>query len=385
MAGTTYPVRVAAAVTLPVNADVEVTSDNDADFPGDPTAAYMMAGTRTGGFKHRVHLKFDTPNLTGSTVTDAKLSMNTIDAQSCGAALANGIQVARLTGAWDPGNVYWANKPAFTTEDASTNFKGVSMDCATWPDSMEWNVTGIAQDWAAGAADHGLVLKSPGEANVNNYRVFTSAENTDEFGSPPKLTLITSGPASVPTVSAPAISPAQTVNGATVTTSLTPQLAAIVADTAGGSLTGEFEVEHDPAAAGQGSGQIWTGASHAVTSGGQATVGVPAGKLADGWKIRWRARAANAAASTTSAWSDWQTATVDVPNPTVGAFQVTPSQMVDGGTVATSLTPALRATVTDPAAQPLRAEFEVEHDPPATGQGTGQIWTAALDNVASGT
>ncbi|MGW4959885.1 DNRLRE domain-containing protein [Nonomuraea sp. NPDC004186] len=382
---TTYPVRLAAAVTLPVTADVEVTSDSDADFPADPAAAYMMAGTRTGGFKYRVHLKFDTPNLTGSTVTDAKLSMNTIDAQNCGAALTNGIQVARLTGAWDPANVHWANKRAFTTEDASTNFKGVTMDCATWPDSMEWNVTGIAQDWAAGAADQGLVLKSPGEANINNYRVFTSAENTDEFGSPPKLTLTTSGPPSAPTVSAPAISPAQAVNGTTVTTSLTPQLAATVTDAAGGDLTGEFEVEHDPAApSGQGSGQIWAATSPAVASGGQATVSIPAGKLTDGWKIRWRARAVSSTAA--SAWSDWQTATVDVPNPTADALQATPSQVINGITVATSLTPALRATVTDPAAQPLRAEFEIEHDPTApAGQGTGQIWTGALDNVTSST
>ncbi|WP_157549245.1 hypothetical protein [Nonomuraea candida] len=56
--------------------------------------------------------------------------------------------------------------------------------------------------------------------------------------------------------------------------------------------------------------------------------------------------------------------------------------MVDGLTAATSLTPALRATVTDPAAQPVRAEFE--HDPAVTGQGTGQIWTGSAGNVPAG-
>ncbi|MFI7455737.1 DNRLRE domain-containing protein [Nonomuraea sp. NPDC049714] len=380
-AGTSYPVRVAAAVTLPLGADIDVSSDGLPALPDNP---YMMAGTMTGGMKARVHLRFDTAGLQGSTVTDATLSMNTIDSHNCGAALANGIQIARLTGAWNADNLYWANKPALTTEDASTNFKGVDQNCAIYPDSMDWNVTGIAQDWAAGAANHGLVLKSPGEANINNYRVFTSSEETD-FNLPPTLTITTSGPASQPAVSAPAITPALSVDGVTVTTSLTPQLAATVADTAGGNLTGQFEVEHDPAATGQGSGQIWTGASPEVTSSNQATVSVPAGMLTDGWKIRWRVRAANAAASTTSAWTDWQTATVDVPNPTVGAFQVTPSQVVDGITVATSLTPVLRTTVTDPAAQPLRAEFEVEHDPSAIGQGNGHIWTGAVDDVASGT
>ncbi|SEH02346.1 Deoxyribonuclease NucA/NucB [Nonomuraea solani] len=382
-AGTTYPVRVAAALTLPLGADVEV-STLDVDAPSYPSSATIMAGTMRGGVAARVHLQFDTTALQGSTVTDAKLSMNTLDSHSCGATLANGIQVARLTGAWDQASgMYWAGKPAHTTEDASTNFKGVTSDCPTYPDSMDWNVTGIAQDWAAGAANHGLVLKSPDEASINNYRVFTSSEDTD-FNLPPKLTITTSGPASQPVVSAPAITPSHTADDTTVTTSLTPQLAATVADPATGTLTGQFEIEHDPAATGQGTGQIWTGSSPAATSGGQATVSVPAGKLTDGWKIRWRARAANATATTTSAWTDWQSATVDVPNPTVGAFQVTPSQVVDGVTTATSLTPALRATVTDPAAQPVRAEFELEHDPAATGQGTGQIWTGAVDDVASG-
>ncbi|MER7501447.1 DNRLRE domain-containing protein [Nonomuraea pusilla] len=382
---TTYPVRVDPTTILPLTTDIEVPSDSTADSPADQTYSYMMAGTRTGGLKYRVHLKFDTSSLTGSTVTDAKLSMNTIDAQACSPTAGNGIQVARLTSAWDPANLYWANKPTLTTEDASTNTKGVNQDCATWPDKMEWNVTGIAQDWASGAANHGVVLKSPGETNVSDYRVFTSAENTDSFGVPPMLTVTSSGPVSAPTVSGLAVAPAQIVDGTTVTGSLTPQLAATVADAIGGSLTGEFEVEHDPAATQQGTGPIWTGSSAAVASGGRATADVPAGKLADGWKIRWRARAVNATAGTTSAWSGWQAATVDVPNPTVSAFQVTPSQVVNGITVATSVTPTLLATVTEPAAQPVRAEYEIEHDPAATQQGTGQIWAGAVDDVASGT
>ncbi|MFI0425177.1 DNRLRE domain-containing protein [Spongiactinospora sp. 9N601] len=387
-AGTVYPVRVAAAVTLPLGADVDVSTRDSDVSPALPDNPYMLAGTMAGGTKSRVHLQFDTTSLQGSTVTDARLSMTTIDAQGCGPALANGIQVARLTGAWSPDNMYWAGKPTFTTEDASTNFKGVNQDCATWPDSMEWNVTGIAQDWAAGAANHGLVLKSPGEADVDNFRVLTSSEDVD-FNVPPKLTIIAGGPASQPAVSQPAATPTQTVDGTTVTTSLTPQLAATVVDPAGGNLTGEFEIEHDPAATGQGTGQIWVGAAPAVASGGRATVNVPAGKLADGWKIRWRARAVNAAASTASAWSDWQALTVDtadpVSDPSVDALRVDPSKQVNGTTVTSSLTPALLAQVNNPIGGTLRAEFEVEHDPAETGQGTGRIWAGAVDDVASST
>ncbi len=385
---TMYPVRVAAAVTLPLAADVDV-STYDTGSPADPGLDTLVAGTVSDGSKYRTHLRFDTTGLQGSTVTGATLSLINFDAHNCGAALSRGIQVARLTSGWDEDNLYWGTKPAFTTEDASTNFKGVNLDCEVWPDSMEWNVTGIAQDWAAGAANHGLVLKSPNETNVDNYRRFDSSEYFDPETSPPTLTVTTGGPASQPAVSAPAITPAQTVDGTTVTSSLTPQLSATVTDTAGGDLTGQFEVEHDPAAAGQGSGQIWTGTSPEVTSGEQAVVTVPAGKLVDGWKIRWRARAVNPAASVSSPWSAWQEVTVDVPDPgtqpTVGALQVNPSQLIDGKLHTASLTPSLLAQVTDPLGGTLRAEFEVEHDPAVPGQGTGQIWSGSADNVTSGT
>ncbi|MFI6498727.1 DNRLRE domain-containing protein [Nonomuraea typhae] len=381
---TVYPVRMSAAAAAALQHDVEVTMNDTVDLPATPTGTFLMAGTRTRSEKHRVHLRFDTTGLHGSTVTDAKLSLLNMDAPSCGPAVGAGIQARRLTAGWDPNNLYWANMPAATTEDAQTNKAAINPSCPNWPGAMDWNVTGIAQDWATGAANHGIVLQSANETTTNNYRVYPASEETTDFNNPPKLTITTSGPASSPTVSGLAITPAQSVGGTTMTSSLTPQLAATVADTIGGNLIGEFEVEHDPAATGQGTGQIWTGSSNAVASGGQAAVAIPAGKLTDGWKIRWRGRTVNTAASTTSAWSAWQQVTVDVPKPAVGAFDVTPSHVVDGKKTSPSLTPSLHSSVTDPAGQPLRAQFEVEHDPAATGQGSGQIWTGAIDNIVSG-
>ncbi|MEN3540967.1 DNRLRE domain-containing protein [Microbispora sp. ZYX-F-249] len=192
------------------------------------------------------------------------------------------------------------------------------------------------------------------------------------------------------TVSQLQITPAQTVDGKTAVSSLTPQLLATVTDAYGHPLRAEFELEHDPADTAHGTGGIWTGAADNVASGTQASVTVPGGALSNGWGIRWRVRAVNTATQVASAWSDWQTATVnaaDIPSePGVTALQVTPSQVVDGTAVATSLTPQLRAQVTNPAGGTLRAEFELEHDPAAPeGQGTGQIWASALDDVPAGT
>ncbi|SET18305.1 DNRLRE domain-containing protein [Nonomuraea wenchangensis] len=326
----------------------------------------------------RAYLKFDTAALTNVNVSAATLNMRRTEAYGCGDA-QSGIKAQRVTAAWTDTALTWENQPGTTTAG-----EAVANDTATCgaPGTMSWNLAAMAQAWASGSANHGLMLRGVDET-LDGRPQYDRA--FDSFNATNKPTLnVTYTLGSTPTISALQISPATSTGGTVTATSLTPQLAATVADTAGGTLTGQFEVEHDPAATGQDSGQIWAGTSPAVSSGGQATVNVPAGRLTDGWKIRWRARAANAATSSTSTWSDWQTATVDVPNPTVSAFQVTPSQVVNGVTVATNLTPALQATVTDPAAQPLRAEFELEHDPAATGQGTGQIWAGAVDNVASG-
>ncbi|WP_157549796.1 LamG-like jellyroll fold domain-containing protein [Nonomuraea candida] len=162
-------------------------------------------------------------------------------------------------------------------------------------------------------------------------------------------------PESAPAVQELQVTPAQTVNDKTVTSSLTPALRATVTDPRGDALKAEFEVEHDPSA--------------------------PAGQ--DGWIVRWRVRASST--TTASGWSDWQQLTIDLPKPAVDGLQVAPARTVDGITATKSLTPTVSAVVTNPAGTSSRVEFEVEHDPSApAGQGTGQIWAGAVDDVASG-
>ncbi|MEU6728460.1 DNRLRE domain-containing protein [Nonomuraea wenchangensis] len=382
-AGTAYPVSVAAAVTLPGMTDVWI---SDYGTPGSSTYrnTTLWVGTYDdsgAALVERAYLKFDTSALAKVNVSAATLSMRRTEAYGCGDA-QSGIKAQRVTAAWTDTALTWENQPGTATAG-----EAVANDTASCgaPGTMSWNLAAMAQAWASGSANHGLMLRGVDETLDGGRPQYDRA--FESFNATNKPTLnVTYTLGSTPTVAGLQISPATSAGGTVTATSLTPQLAATVADTAGGNLTGQFEIEHEPTApSGQGTGQIWTGTSSAVASGSQATASVPAGKLADGWKIRWRARAANTATSSVSAWSDWQSAMVDVPNPTVDAFQVTPSQVVDGVTVATSLSPALRTTVTDPAAQPLRAEFELEHDPATTGQGTGQIWAGAVDNVASGT
>ncbi|MEV4182239.1 DNRLRE domain-containing protein [Streptosporangium canum] len=90
----------------------------------------------------------------------------------------------------------------------------------------------------------------------------------------------------------------------TVTSTTTPHFMAKVSHPLRRRSTVEFQVEHDPKAPAQGKGLIWSGTAANVSSGTVGTLQVPEGKLADGWKVRWRARAVSEGA--TGAWSEWQ-------------------------------------------------------------------------------
>ncbi|MEN3541278.1 DNRLRE domain-containing protein [Microbispora sp. ZYX-F-249] len=430
-------------VDLSLQADTYVV-DWDPDYSGvDYDALYVGVEEFDGGQVGigRAYLQFDTSLLAGATVTQAQLSLTNWYAPNCG-PFGSGIQVRRVTSAWDPYTVTWNSQPTTTTEDAVTRQDAYDTDlCGDGRAGMPvtWDVTGIAQDWAAGRPRYGLQMQAADENADNDWRTYAASEfadaNPDYGQQAPELAVTYTLPSSL-TVGNLSITPA---TGGAVP-SLTPTLHATVSDPAGGNLRADYEIEHDPAYTAEGTGQIWAGSSATVTTGNDAPAVVPAGKLTAGWHIRWRARATNTGTSTSSAWSGWQTATITAPDPvvdnvasgtqatltvpagklgdgwkvrwraravaagsntsgwsewqsltvkvpaaTVSQLQITPAQTIDGKTAVSSLTPQLLATVTDAYGEPLRAEFELEHDPADTAHGTGGIWTGAADNVASGT
>ncbi|MGV9386688.1 RHS repeat domain-containing protein [Nonomuraea sp. NPDC003707] len=167
--------------------------------------------------------------------------------------------------------------------------------------------------------------------------------------------------------------------------SATPWLYAKVTDAGGSKLVLGAEIEHDPAT-GQGSGLIWSGkGTTSYASGGNAWLQVPAGKLTDGMKIRWRVRGVTTAGAE-GQWSPWQAATVDLRKPSVDGLGMDPAIRGTTSWTAESLTPSMYARVTDPDNRPGKLNVEVEHDPAKSEQGTGLIWTGTSDKeYASGT
>ncbi|MGW0198102.1 RHS repeat-associated core domain-containing protein [Nonomuraea sp. NPDC003201] len=156
--------------------------------------------------------------------------------------------------------------------------------------------------------------------------------------------------------------------------SVTPWLYAKVTDAGGSKLVLAAEVEHDPAVPAQGTGLIWSGrATASYASGGNAWLQVPAGQLTDGMKVRWRVRGVTTA-GVEGTWSPWQSATVDVTKPAASDAGLTPATKGATSWTASSVTPWVYAKVSDPDSRASKLWAQVEHDPTATGQGTGLIW-----------
>ncbi|MFF4414927.1 RHS repeat-associated core domain-containing protein [Streptosporangium sp. NPDC001559] len=190
---------------------------------------------------------------------------------------------------------------------------------------------------------------------------------------------------SKPVVSDLSVSPGQPVSGMWALPSTQPSFSAYGGDADSRQLRLEAQVEHDPSAAGQGAGLIWSGAGDQSTSTCYTTSKcwiqtptVTSGKLKDGWLVRWRVRATTSS-SVAGPWSEWQAAKVDISKPVVSDLSASPGQSVSGLWTLASAQPSFSAYGGDADSRQLRLEAQVEHDPSAAGQGAGLIWSGAGD------
>ncbi|GAA3472121.1 hypothetical protein GCM10018965_066740 [Nonomuraea roseola] len=191
---TVYPVTVDPTITLPIVTDTDVAT-SWASHPGDPM---IIAGTMPwengqGGDIMRSLLKFNTDNLKGKRVVWATLKAWNLETNKCGLIVGSGLTAERITSAWDETNLNWDNKPSTTSRGAFTTYEGRGRTwtegCARGAGYLQWPVTTIARDWAAGAANHGIQLRSADEKETTNWRAFAASENKDASVKPPTLSV----------------------------------------------------------------------------------------------------------------------------------------------------------------------------------------------------
>lgn len=348
-------------------ADVAVAGSNwSEEYPASPDSGSLGLGDFPDSTRGHAYLRFDTSSLPPGEILSATLRVTATAAPGCDPASGNVLEVRRVTEPWDPGFLWWGDIPGSTPDGAQVT----GQPCAIHPGQMTWPVTDLVREWRGGAADHGLVLQPADEITGDGYWVLASSEN-EEIGGP--VLTITMDAYSAPALVKTGVHPSIQKGLSTVVRSVRPSFSGYVSDPVGGILTAEFELEHDPAATGQGTGLIWTGTVASPVPGTPpAQVRVPAGLLQDGYQIRWRGRAHNVSHGTVSGWSDWRHGVVTVPRPEISSTEVVPS--IQTG-VTTSLTPELRAVVVQPDGGVWRVTFQVEHDPDVPEQGTGPIWT----------
>ncbi|MFF4413466.1 DNRLRE domain-containing protein [Streptosporangium sp. NPDC001559] len=335
--------------SLPVQTDTWIDDQGSSASEG----SVLWTGVYSNGAVkdvERTYLKFDTSSLAGKTIVDARLELWNAYSYGCGDS-GSGIKAQRVTGAWDAATLSWGNQPSTTTSgEVVARDPGGCTDNPPREVAWKWPVTGVVRDWASGQANHGLLLRSVDEsasAPVYDRSYYASESEEDPNTRLPVLkvtytsgaastTSSASGPdttvstpssgiskgtggrakspsatptlASVPTVGKSWVRPFTLQDGHAFTSTTTPYFMVGVLDSRRRRSAVSVEVAHDPKASSQGRGVIWSGVAENVSSGSTALLRIPGKRLADGWKVRWRARATADGVSGT--WSNWQNLTV---------------------------------------------------------------------------
>ncbi|MFF7987208.1 DNRLRE domain-containing protein [Streptomyces sp. NPDC007901] len=285
LATATYPVTVDPTSTLAVTTDTWV---QNPDYPDSQISSQeLKSGTYdSGSDTARSYLKFDVSKFTGKHITSATMSLYSYYSSSCSSTAST--QAKRVTSTLNTTTLTWGAQPSTTTTNMATNTGhwGYSSSCpATW---SNWTLTGMVQDWADGATNNGIQLRSSDETDSTNWRRFRST-NYITSGYAPKLVVNYNSYPTTPTSAAVSPSSVNAYNGKRYVTSYTPTLSAKVSDPDGSTVKAQFEITNDPAYTGE-TTYSYTATSASVSSGSTATLTIPSASQLAASHLRMRVR-----------------------------------------------------------------------------------------------
>ncbi|MBM9506803.1 DNRLRE domain-containing protein [Actinacidiphila acididurans] len=291
----TYPVTIDPSSTLAVTTDTWVQTP---DYPDSQLGSQeLKAGTYdTGTDVARSYVKFDVSKFAGKHILGATMSLYSYYSATC-ATTGPGTQAKRVTSPLDTTTLTWGAQPSTTTTNMYTNTGHWGYDASCPANWSNWTLTGMVQDWANGAANYGIQVRSADETDPTTWRRFRSANYTTP-GYAPKLVVNYNSHPSQATLVSPATG--------TATRDTTPTLQAKATDPDGDKLTYHFEIWNSA-----GTTMIASGDSPQVSSGTTGSWTAPA--LAQG-SYKWRALARDGTDGSTT-WPAWNTFTVDTLAP----------------------------------------------------------------------
>jgi hypothetical protein len=290
----TYPVTIDPSSSLAVTTDTWV---QNPDYPDSQLGSQeLKSGSYDGGADvARSYLKFNVAPFAGKHITSARMSLYSFYSSSCSSDAVT--EAKRVTSPLDTTTVTWGVQPSTTTSNMATNTGhwGYNSSCAAnW---SHWTMTPMVQDWADGAANYGIQVRSSSESDPTNWRRFRSANYTTA-GYAPKLEVDYNTAPGTPASLSPATG--------TATSDATPALSSKSTDADGNTVQVNYEIWKS-----DGTAAVQTGKSVFVNSDAVANW-TPATALAGG-SYKWRTRSYDG--TDYSAWSSWQTLTVDTTAP----------------------------------------------------------------------
>ncbi|MGJ6961549.1 DNRLRE domain-containing protein [Streptosporangium sp. G11] len=180
-------------VTLPLQVDTWI-DDLGSSGPNGPTLWAGKYDAEDFSTIERTYLKFDTAGLAGKTITNARLELWNKASYGCGGS----IKAQRVTSTWNAATLEWDGQPAATAagESSATETGACPAEPALW----SWQLTDIAQAWASGQPNHGVLLRAADESAT--AAMYDRGFEASEGAHPPVLKVtLADGSGSSPTPS----------------------------------------------------------------------------------------------------------------------------------------------------------------------------------------